>query len=289
MKQVISFSGGRTSAYLVYLMEQKRINEGLDVEYIFMDTGAEHEKTYEFIKRLIKDWGINLTCIRAVTNPKLGVGNTYKIISLNELKPDLQPWIEMTKKYGTPYVGGGEFCTDRMKTTPYKKYCDDTFGKDNYITWIGMRADEPKRLKKKKNIKYLAEISDFEKDDILKWWGEQNFDLEIEEHLGNCVFCIKKSINKIALATKDERFDAIKFYTMLNRNDVRVLKTRTAPSAMMYRGKNTLMQIISFYQDIPRDVIAATLRKSKRYESGSCSESCEVFNNYQMDIFKEEK
>jgi len=253
----------------------------------------------------------------------------------------------MTEKYGTPYIGG-EFCTDRMKTTPYKKYCGDTFGKGNYTTWLGMRFDEPKRLvgdnvlyKKpiykqlisqgfdkadiselfckasedlsvldgeydyldletkellinkinlhhKIKFRFLAQISEIDKAEILKWWAKQSFDLGIEEHLGNCVFCIKKSVNKVALATKDERFDAIRFYYMLSRKDVRILKTRTANHLMMYRGNNTLMQIINSYQDIPRSDIAKTLRSSKQFDSGSCSESCEVFNDDQLDMFKEE-
>ena len=52
MKHVVSFSGGLTSAYLVHLKP--------DADYILMDTGAEHEKTYEFIKRVVKEWDINL-------------------------------------------------------------------------------------------------------------------------------------------------------------------------------------------------------------------------------------
>ncbi|EQC0334612.1 phosphoadenosine phosphosulfate reductase family protein, partial [Escherichia coli] len=35
---VVSFSGGRTSAYLVHLMEEQR-KAGNNVCYIFMDTG----------------------------------------------------------------------------------------------------------------------------------------------------------------------------------------------------------------------------------------------------------
>ncbi|MDI4751614.1 hypothetical protein MJL81_29575, partial [Salmonella enterica subsp. enterica serovar Anatum] len=42
---------------------------------------------------------------------------------------------------------------------------DDHFGRGNYTTWIGIRADETKRLKPKPGIRYLAELSDFEKSD----------------------------------------------------------------------------------------------------------------------------
>jgi 3'-phosphoadenosine 5'-phosphosulfate sulfotransferase (PAPS reductase)/FAD synthetase len=34
-------------------MEQRR-RTGWPVQYIFMDTGAEHPKTYEFIRNIVK-------------------------------------------------------------------------------------------------------------------------------------------------------------------------------------------------------------------------------------------
>lgn len=37
MKKVVSFSGGRTSAYLCYLMKEMH---GDEVDFIYMDTGA---------------------------------------------------------------------------------------------------------------------------------------------------------------------------------------------------------------------------------------------------------
>ena len=69
------------------------------------------------------------------------------------------------------------FCTDRMKLVPFTKYCSEKYGRGNYETWLGIRADEPKRLTPKKGIRYLAEISDFEKEDVLGFWSEMPFDL----------------------------------------------------------------------------------------------------------------
>lgn len=71
---VVSFSGGRTSAYLVHLMEQRR-KAGEDVRYVFMDTGAEHPGTYKFIREVVSNWGIDLICLRVDVNPELGKGN----------------------------------------------------------------------------------------------------------------------------------------------------------------------------------------------------------------------
>ena len=220
-------------------------------------------------------------CLRAVVDMQFGVGVNYKIVDIDEICNDLQPWRDMSLKYGLPYHGGA-FCTDRMKTTPCKKYLEAVYGVGNYHIWLGMRIDEPKRLKPKEGFSYLADISDFEKQDILDWWAKMPFDLQIKEHLGNCVFCIKKGINKIALAAKDEPQLADKFIKMINMDDVRIVESRTTNNNVMYRGNMSLESIIDLYAEMPRDKLAKTVRST--FETGSCSESCEAFSGEQLDF-----
>lgn len=265
-KNVVSFSGGRTSAYMVHLM----LKMDPDAHYIFMDTGAEHPATYEFVRNLVRHWDLNLTCLRVIPNPEMCKASTYEVLTVDQIGPDLEPWKRMLQKYGHPYVGGA-FCTDRMKTTPFTKYCEEHFGKGNYMTWLGIRTDEPKRLRPREGFAYLANISDFEKQDILDWWEDQPFDLGIQEHLGNCVFCIKKSLQKVALATKDEPELAKQFVQMLDEND-------TKEDRVMYRNNNSLSQVIALFGDTERDELASRMRSMRQYDTGSCSESCEAFS-----------
>ena len=145
MKHIVSFSGGRTSAYLVHLMEQRRKNEGLDVDYIFMDTGAEHPKTYEFIKKIVNYYNINLTVLNISVNPELGKGNGYSIHSVDSIGWDLSRFKALVDKYGNPYNPSGGYCTDQIKTQTYKRYLKDI--KTDVTSWIGIRIDEPSRLK----------------------------------------------------------------------------------------------------------------------------------------------
>ena len=277
----ISFSGGRTSAYLVWLFK-----DNPNARFIYCDTGAEHPKTYEFIKNVVKEFGIDLVCIRAKFNMTLGQGNSYEIVPIESIGYDLSVWSSMMEKYGTPYLHCA-FCTDRMKTTPFIKYCKDHF--EEWTTWLGIRADEPKRLAPKKGIRYLAEIDDAEKEDILSFWDDQSFNLELDEHLGNCVFCIKKGINKVALAAKDEPVMAAEFISAVESPRTRIVESRIVESRIvepriMFRGNNSLRSIIDMYDDTERDELASTLRKQRRYDSGSCSESCEAFA-CQLDLF----
>lgn len=268
--QVVSFSGGRTSAYLVYLMEQRR-KAGEDIHYVYMDTGAEHPKTYEFIRNIVKQWNIDLHCLRVIPDPGMGKASSYEELSVDDIGPDLIPWKRMLNKYGHPYVGGA-FCTDRMKSVPFTKYCQERFGKGNYHTWLGIRADESNRLGDAPGFSYLADISDFEKQDVLDWWEEQPFDLGIQEHLGNCVFCIKKSMQKVALATMDEPELATQFVDVLEK------EIHTGREPVMYRGNNTLKSLIALFSDVSRDELASRMTSMRQYDTGSCSESCEAFS-----------
>ncbi|WP_172398080.1 phosphoadenosine phosphosulfate reductase family protein [Gilliamella apicola] len=273
MKNIVSFSGGRSSALLVYLMKKQHP----DTDFVFMDTGAEHPKPYEFVKNVVKHFDINLTCLRVVVNPELGSGNSYRIISLDELKQDLQPFRDICYKYGTPYIHGA-FCTRTMKLEPFTRYCNDKYGKSNYQTWLGIRADEPRRLKAKDGYSYLADICDFDKQDVINWWKRQPFDLEILEHLGNCVFCIKKSISKIALATRDEHKMAENFINLIDDPNIRVVEREQQANKIMYRGNHSFISIIAMYQRYSREEIVNTILGNRAFDSGSCSESCEIFS-----------
>lgn len=283
MKKVVSFSGGRTSAYLCHLMIEKFGVENVDI--VYMDTGFEHPSTYDFIRNCAKRFKSSITFLRGDFSTPIGVGVNYHIVDVDSIGCDGKPFSEMMQKYGAPYIGG-MFCTDRMKLTPFKKYCNDMYGRDGYETWLGIRADEPRRLSPKKGIKYLAEISDFEKEDILKWWGNQDFDLGIPEQLGNCVFCPKKSNLKLAAAQRDEPELYMQWLDMLYSDSVRV-DDKTGHWSKMYRGNQSLEQLIATFDGSTGDEIKARMRGAKHLNTGSCSESCEVFNDDQLDLFSE--
>ena len=286
MRKVVSFSGGRTSAYLCYLMIEKFGRENVD--FIYMDTGAEHPKTYEFIRKVNYYFSLNLVCLQGDFNQPLGKGHRYKVVDINDIGPNLKPYREMVNKYGTPTVASG-WCTSRMKEETHDKYCDDVYGKVGYQTWIGIRADEPKRLGgvgKRKDLRYMAEISEADKDDVLDFWSNQEFDLEIPEWLGNCVFCFKKSNLKLAAAQRDEPGLYIEWLEMIEGSPDRNKKEGRS-SMHMYRKQKTLPEVISMFDGSTGEEIKARIRGGKMENTGSCSESCEVFvcEANQIDMF----
>ena len=298
---VVNISGGRSSGYMVPLFEQKRIVEDINVEYIFCDTGAEHPATYEFLRRIVEHWGIDLTCLRTVVSPIKGVGSRYRVVPLSECKQDLEPFFDYIKVYGTPAPDIGR-CTDEMKAIPCDKYCNEKYGRGSYTKWLGIRADEPNRIRlvdkqidlfgegKKVRpellpLRYLGEIDDSDKQDILEFWKAQPFDLEITEELGNCVFCPKKGVNKIALAARKEPEMAQSFIDILEST-----KTRSHPSKIkaglsngqVFRGRMDLHSVIKAHEGIETSDLENMIQKGRKFDTGSCSESCEAMT---VDLF----
>jgi hypothetical protein len=275
-KKTVSFSGGRTSAYLCIKMIEKFGRENVD--FIYMDTGGEHSKTYEFIKNVDSFFNLNLICLRGNFNQSLGKAHTYDIVDVNDIGPDLGPFKQMVGKYGTPTIAS-PWCTSRMKQEVHDKYCNDKYGKGNYQTWIGIRCDENKRLRnvgKSDKIRYLAEISDYEKYDILKYWSKMPFDLEINEWLGNCVFCFKKSNLKLAAAAIDEP-EMLKDWLDMTNNASNRNKRGSQTSANMYRNYMAITDVIAIFEGSTGDEIKSRIRGSKMIDTNSCSESCEIF------------
>ena len=127
------------------------------------------------------------------------------------------------------------------------------------------------------NIMYMAEISDFTKEDVIDWWDEQPFTLEISEHEGNCVFCPKKSDLKLTAAQRDNPDLYIEWLDAINSNDVRTGKG-TGSVNSMYRGKQRLENVIAKFDGSTGEEIKQRIKGARMYDSGSCSESCEVFS-----------
>tara|TARA_R110000782_G_scaffold133588_1_gene225943 strand:+ start:42 stop:941 length:900 start_codon:yes stop_codon:yes gene_type:complete len=291
MKHIVSFSGGRTSAYLCHAM--KKIH-GDNVDFIFFNTGAEHPKTYEFIKKVNKEFDLNLTCLQVDIN-KNGHHrknkNSYSIVDINSMSCNLSAFSDVMGRYGRPSFGMAS-CTREMKSKVSNKYVKDNYLKGEFSVWLGIRIDEPKRinLENKDSLRYMAEVSDFDKQDVLDWWSAMPFDLEIDEHLGNCVFCVKKSIIKVALAARDEPALAEEWAGALNdannRDDLTNPTYRAGNAVgVIYRGYNSFGSIIKMFSEHSRGEIESRIRGGKNNDSNSCSESCEAFG--QQDMFNE--
>jgi hypothetical protein len=188
----ISFSGGKTSAYMTkMLLDHFRKHEPeREISVVFANTGQEHEETLKFVERCDREFGFGVVWIEAVVNPQKGKGIRHKVVNFDTAARNGEPFEAYIAKHGIPNTMYKQ-CNSRLKTEPmydYRRSCGWTSG--TYSTAVGIRADEIDRISMKgmteMGLFYPCADAGVTKEDVREWWSKQSFNLNIPEHWGNC-------------------------------------------------------------------------------------------------------
>jgi 3'-phosphoadenosine 5'-phosphosulfate sulfotransferase (PAPS reductase)/FAD synthetase len=192
---ICATSAGYTSVMMAIKM--KEWYPELNIVNVFANTGKERIESLVFMHECDRYYNLNLVWLEAVINEKK-IGTTYKVSSFYNLDTKGRIFEKGIKKYGIPSIVN-KWCNRELKVNPMKKYADDLFGKNNWCTAIGIRADEIDRISENyltNNIFYPA----FEKnvDSIYrnKFWSKQPIKLNLKAYEGNCDMCFEKSKRK---------------------------------------------------------------------------------------------
>lgn len=186
----ISFSGGRTSAYMLWRVLEA--NGGLPPEAVvcFANTGKEDEATLRFVRDCGEHWSVPIMWVE-YRNDATG----FAVVNYATASRNGEPFDALTtrKKYLPNPVA--RFCSEELKGRCITK----ATGLESDDTMVGVRADEPHRLTKLRARGLLLPLvaAGVTKPDVRGFWREQPFDLALEEHngvtdLGNCDLCFLK-------------------------------------------------------------------------------------------------
>lgn len=203
----ISFSGGRTSAYMLWRVLQA--NDGLPdhAKVLFANTGKEDEATLRFVDQCAKNWDVNIAWLEYKSDaPK------YRLVNFQTASRNGEPFEDLVKKKNYLPNMVARFCTAELKVLTIDRYLK-TFGWDDYATMVGIRADEPRRVAKmrgNKDIKLTPLADDgITEADVWSFWDKQSFDLELPKVSGasNCDLCFLKGAGILMglIAQKPER------------------------------------------------------------------------------------
>lgn len=215
-KHVINFSGGRTSAYLLYNLLEIIPKEKIMVN--FANTGREDEHTLEFVRDCEIDTGLNFNWVEfdvdeLKLNTKGKAEKTFKMVSFETASRNGEPLKKsITRMNFVPNLMVRS-CTieSKIKTMElFRKRNGAT--KDNCILYIGIRWDEPKRWSKNVNqfpnnydqISYPLVDWKVTKQMVLDFWKAKPFDLKLVEPFGNCDLCYLKSVKKRIAVLKEK-------------------------------------------------------------------------------------
>jgi hypothetical protein len=203
----ISFSGGKTSAYMTkMLLDYFRKHEPWrEILVTFANTGQEHEETLKFVDRCDREWGFNVVWLEAAVNHGARKATGHRIVNFETASRSGEPFEEVIKKYGIPNKSYNH-CTRETKLQPMISYHESMGWKHGeYSVAIGIRADEQDRVSLKTMSKggfYPCIDAGVTKEDVRLWWSQQDFNLNIPEHLSNCTWCWKKSLRKLMTLTQ---------------------------------------------------------------------------------------
>ena len=197
VRHLLGLSGGKdSSALAIYLRDKVP-----EMEYFFADTGAELPETLEFIDLLEDYLGKPIVRLNAAKT-----FDYYLKLNGNFLPTTKTRW-----------------CTSELKIRPFEEYVGD----DEAITYVGIRADEPRRqgyLSTKKNIsaRYPFIEDGLNKDDVFEILNKSGLGVpkyyEWRSRSG-CYFCFyQRKEEWIELAERyPELFEKAKTYEQFHK------------------------------------------------------------------------
>ena len=158
-KHIVSFSGGKDSTAMLMMM----IERGMQIdEIINCDTGMEFPGMYEHIKKVGNYIGREITILK----------HDYSFEYLMYYKQVVKGRRGGQAGYGWPGFGV-RWCTGFLKIKLIDKYLRNKYKDSNIFEYIGIAADEPKRIKDKIYPLYSWGI---EEKEALKYCYDLGFD-----------------------------------------------------------------------------------------------------------------
>lgn len=255
----ISFSGGRTSAYMLWRVLQSNGGLPQDTIVCFANTGKEEEATLRFVRDCGERWGVPIAWVEYRDNE-----SGYALVDFSTASRDGEPFEAIIRKRNYLPNPVTRFCTSELKIRTMHKHIRASGWlerwPDGWDQMIGIRADEMRRVSK---IRARGHSTETTKEtmlmpladagvtvhDVAAFWEAQPFNLDLPTYAGrtlagNCDLCFLKPRNQVQtlIAEKPERA------TFWIRMEALALASK--PSGAVFRSdRPTYAQMLAFSQD----------------------------------------
>ena len=203
---LISFSGGRTSAFMLWNILQAHGGVLPDDIYVtFANTGKEAPETLDFVHEVEQKWGVKIYWLELYFGEERPVYRT-KIVDYETASRNGEPFealLDRRKYLPNPVT---RFCTSELKIKVMSRFMRKLQGYKNWYNVIGLRYDEPRRvasaLKQYEAWTNITPMNDAKHtvEDVSEFWRKQNFDLKLtnangKTPAGNCDLCFLKGMD----------------------------------------------------------------------------------------------
>ena len=203
---LISFSGGRTSAFMLWNILQAHGGVLPDDIYVtFANTGKEAPETLDFVHEIEQKWDVKIYWLELYFGEERPVYRT-KIVDYETASRNGEPFealLDRRQYLPNPVT---RFCTSELKIKVMSRFMRKLQGYKNWYNVIGLRYDEPRRvasaLKQYEAWTNITPMNDAKHtvEDVSEFWRKQNFDLKLtnangKTPAGNCDLCFLKGMD----------------------------------------------------------------------------------------------
>lgn len=211
---VVSFSGGRTSAYMLWRILQAHGGElPDDVLVVFANTGKEMPQTLDFVHDCSERWDVPITWVEYADHDE--VAQRWRVVTYETASRNGEPFAALIRRKEMLPNVVARFCTADLKIRAMHRMLKETRGWTEWTEAVGLRADEMHRVHRIKNsnegkrdVVCPLAAAMITKREVSEFWSRQNFDLRLQNvngrtpH-GNCDLCFLKPIATVRAIMRD--------------------------------------------------------------------------------------
>ena len=212
---IISMSGGRTSAYMLWRVLQEYGGVLPDhIKVMFSNTGKEMPETLDFVRDIENFWNVEVAWVERFVSLDLSENkNKYKyeirVVDHLTASRNGEPLEKMIEVYGALPNPVNRYCSAQLKTKAVAQYVREVLGWETPVqSFVGIRADEHVRGRKIHNSRESGSdrfcplwVDGVSKYDVSDFWEANDFDLNLPNRngvtdWGNCDLCFLKAASK---------------------------------------------------------------------------------------------
>jgi 3'-phosphoadenosine 5'-phosphosulfate sulfotransferase (PAPS reductase)/FAD synthetase len=197
---LVSFSGGRTSAYMLHEIVKAWDGElPDDVHVCFANTGKEREETLRFVHECGSRWGVRVRWLERAA------GGGFQEVGYNSAARKGEPFEALVAERKFAPNAVARFCTQELKIRVMRNFAL-SLGWGRWTNVVGLRHDEGWRVMKQidrneQGRERWISVMPLDKAKVTKpavkgCWANQPFDLGLRDYEGNCDLCFLKSRQK---------------------------------------------------------------------------------------------
>ena len=213
---LISFSGGRTSAFMLkQIIDAHGGTLPDDIYVTFANTGKEMPETLDFVQACSEHWGVKVHWLELEMGDERPVYRT-KEVTYETASRDGKPFEALIGRRSYLPNPVARFCTAELKIRRMKDFMWKMKGYKHWDNVLGLRYDEPRRVSSSRNASdrerwgNLMPMYDAKHTvkDVLEFWQKANFDLTLpsidgQTLAGNCDLCFLKGRKTLTKLIKE--------------------------------------------------------------------------------------